>query len=100
MNLYEFSQQNNREMGILIERENEADRAVYEDAWKDIESELGLKAGKHKIVLTVNNGNYSRGSLYGEFASMHNLFEVRWKEPGAASHVSIPPSVLFNPGHY
>jgi phosphatidylserine/phosphatidylglycerophosphate/cardiolipin synthase-like enzyme len=40
MNLYEFSQQNNREMGILIERENEADRSVYEDAWKDIESIL------------------------------------------------------------
>jgi len=40
MNLYEFSQQNNREMGILIEREIEADRPVYEDAWKDIESIL------------------------------------------------------------
>ncbi|MBK7691383.1 MAG: phospholipase D family protein [Bacteroidetes bacterium] len=40
MNLYEFSQQNNREMGILIERENEADRQVYDDAWKDIESIL------------------------------------------------------------
>ena len=40
MNLYEFSQQNNREMGILIERDNEADRSVYEDAWKDIESIL------------------------------------------------------------
>jgi phosphatidylserine/phosphatidylglycerophosphate/cardiolipin synthase-like enzyme len=40
MNLYEFSQQNNREMGILIERENDADRPVYEDAWKDIESIL------------------------------------------------------------
>ncbi len=40
MNLYEFSQQNNREMGILIERENEADRPVYEEAWKDIESIL------------------------------------------------------------
>lgn len=40
MNLYEFSQQNNREMGILIERENEADKQVYEDAWKDIESIL------------------------------------------------------------
>jgi phosphatidylserine/phosphatidylglycerophosphate/cardiolipin synthase-like enzyme len=38
MNLYEFSQQNNREMGILIERESEADKQVYEDAWKDIES--------------------------------------------------------------
>lgn len=40
MNLYEFSQQNNREMGILIERDNEADRPVYDDAWKDIESIL------------------------------------------------------------
>ena len=40
MNLYEFSQQNNREMGILIDRENEADKNVYEDAWKDIESIL------------------------------------------------------------
>lgn len=38
MNLYEFSQQNNREMGILIERDNEVDNQVYEDAWKDIES--------------------------------------------------------------
>lgn len=40
MNLYEFSQQNNREMGILIERDNEADKQVYDDAWKDIESIL------------------------------------------------------------
>ncbi len=40
MNLYEFSQQNNREMGILIERNEEADKQVYEDAWKDIESIL------------------------------------------------------------
>ncbi len=40
MNLYEFSQQNNREMGILIDRNNDADRQVYDDAWKDIESML------------------------------------------------------------
>jgi phosphatidylserine/phosphatidylglycerophosphate/cardiolipin synthase-like enzyme len=38
MNLYEFSQQNNREMGILIDTESEEDRRVYEDATKDIES--------------------------------------------------------------
>lgn len=40
MNLYEFSQINNREMGILIERSNENDKQVYDDAWKDIESIL------------------------------------------------------------
>jgi phosphatidylserine/phosphatidylglycerophosphate/cardiolipin synthase-like enzyme len=40
MNLYEFSQQNNKEMGILIERDIESDRPVYEEAWKDIDSIL------------------------------------------------------------
>ena len=40
MNLYEFSQQNNREMGVLIDRNEESDKQVYEDAWKDIESIL------------------------------------------------------------
>jgi len=68
-------------------------------AWGDIDSELGLKSGKHKIVLTVNNGNYERYNLYGEFPSMRNLFEVRWKIPGAANHVPIPRSALFNPGN-
>ena len=40
MNLYEFSQQNNREMGILIDRGSEADKKVYDEAWLDIESIL------------------------------------------------------------
>lgn len=40
MNLYEFSQQNNREMGILIDAANEGDKQVYDDAWKDIQSIL------------------------------------------------------------
>lgn len=40
MNLYEFSQQNNREMGILINRDIESDKLVYEDAWRDIDSIL------------------------------------------------------------
>lgn len=66
-------------------------------AWDDFDSELGLKSGKHKIVLTVNNGNYERYNLYGEFPSMRNLFEVRWKIPGTNSHVPIPQSALFNP---
>lgn len=66
MNLYEFSQQNNREMGILIEREVEADRLVYEDAWKDIESilnnahdfsyvEAPKESGKMIIETTVSD---------------------------------------------
>ena len=40
MNLYEFSQQNNREMGILIDKSEDTDKQVFDDAWKDIESIL------------------------------------------------------------
>lgn len=37
MNLYEFSQQHNREMGILIDTADENDKKVYEEASNDIE---------------------------------------------------------------
>lgn len=40
MNLYEFSQQNNKEMGIFIDASVEGDKQVYDDAWKDIQSIL------------------------------------------------------------
>lgn len=40
MNLYEFSQQNNREMGIQVDATTEGDKQVYEDAWKDVQSIL------------------------------------------------------------
>ncbi len=63
MNLYEFSQQNNREMGILIEREIDADRQVYEDAWRDIESILNnatdfsyIEAPK-EVIQVINESN-------------------------------------------
>ncbi|WP_404308075.1 alginate lyase family protein [Neorhodopirellula lusitana] len=62
--------------------------------WNQFDSELGLRAGKHKIVLTVNNGNYDRHMLYGEWPSMRNLLEVQWKIPGTTSHVPIPQSAL------
>ncbi len=62
MNLYEFSQQHNKEMGILIDRTNEADKLVYEDAWKDIESILNnaedlsnVKAPKEQEKIASSN---------------------------------------------
>jgi len=57
MNLYEFSQQNNREMGILIERHIEGDKQVYEDAWKDIDSILN-NADDFAYAKTNKNQEY------------------------------------------
>jgi phosphatidylserine/phosphatidylglycerophosphate/cardiolipin synthase-like enzyme len=63
MNLYEFSQQNNREMGILIDTEDEEDRKVYEDATKDIESmihnseDFSYVKAPQKILQSENKSN-------------------------------------------
>ena len=53
MNLYEFSQVNNKEMGILIERENEADRLVYEEALEDIMSILNNSTEVSKSIQVI-----------------------------------------------
>ncbi len=37
LNLYEFSMVNNKEMGILLERNVEADLEVFNEAWKEVE---------------------------------------------------------------
>jgi len=64
-------------------------------AWDQLDSEIGLKAGKHKIVLTVNNGNYHRGLLYGDiWPDMEGMLEVQWKLPASTSYVSIPQSAF------
>jgi hypothetical protein len=40
MNMYAFSEKNNREMGILVRKDSETDRKLYEDAMKEINSIL------------------------------------------------------------
>ncbi len=84
MNLYEFSQQNNREMGILIERDVEADRPVYEDAWKDIESilnnatdfsyveapkEIGKDKSETKVSIPTKQETVAPTSFKGKYLS-------------------------------
>ena len=44
MNMYEFSEKINREMGILINKENAADRKIYEDGMKEVKSILDSAA--------------------------------------------------------
>ncbi|RYY50594.1 MAG: hypothetical protein EOO06_03300 [Chitinophagaceae bacterium] len=83
MNLYEFSQQNNREMGVLFERELEADRQVYEDAWKDIESILNNavdfsyveapKVEKQSLDTPLNRSTIEKTQSQGKYFSVTAL---------------------------
>jgi phosphatidylserine/phosphatidylglycerophosphate/cardiolipin synthase-like enzyme len=67
MNLYEFSQQHNREMGILIDTANEEDKEVYEDASTDIESimhnseDFSYIQAPQKNIVEENKTNNSNG---------------------------------------
>jgi hypothetical protein len=40
MNMYAFSEKNNREMGVLIHKDNEADQKIYERAMQEVKSIL------------------------------------------------------------
>ncbi len=59
LNLYEFSQVNNNEMGVLIDRESDAD--VYKDAYEEtqriirISEEIRLSAQKIVDAIVVHN---------------------------------------------
>lgn len=37
LNLYEFSMANNKELGVLIDRDEEHDQSLYDEAWREIE---------------------------------------------------------------
>jgi len=84
MNLYEFSQQNNREMGILIEREKPEDKEVYEDAWKDIESIL----------------NNATDFSYVEAPKVENVKTEHAKPIPAKHETVVPPKPVVYSGKY
>ncbi len=37
LNLYEFSMANNKEMGVLINKDDPKDKTLYEEAWKEVD---------------------------------------------------------------
>jgi phosphatidylserine/phosphatidylglycerophosphate/cardiolipin synthase-like enzyme len=53
MNLHKYSEQNNREMGILIERKEEGDRDVFEAAVSEVESIINSSDIKKDAVPTL-----------------------------------------------
>jgi len=66
MNLYEFSQQNNREMGILIDKENENDKtknSTYTSnlkTTKDLSKETDISSRKINVILTDKKLMYKK----------------------------------------
>ena len=66
MNLYEFSQQNNEEMGILVSRKK--DRQLYEDIYKDA---MRILIGSKEIPIPVTDAG-SKDAEEGKQRSARN----------------------------
>lgn len=69
MNLYEFSEKNNREMGILIEKN--VDNEIYNDTLKEISS-IKNASLKQKSFPTKNEKSETSNSLIFELESEYN----------------------------
>ena len=58
LNLYDFSEQNNREMGVLVANENEEDKELFEEAVKEARRILSLATiQNYDLKTTVQNDN-------------------------------------------
>lgn len=60
MNLYEFSQQNNNEMGIIVSRENEPDlyNSIYDETKRLIRISDEVRISVKKVTKYPNNKKY------------------------------------------
>jgi len=50
MNMHEFSEKTNREMGVLIRKEDNTDQKIYEDAMREVKSILDSVKGENEVV--------------------------------------------------
>lgn len=61
LNLYEFSMANNKEMGVLIDKNDSADKQLFEDAYKEVDyinetsQQFELNAPKQPYVKQIEN---------------------------------------------
>ena len=56
MNMYEFSEKTNREMGVLIRKSDDADQKVYEDAMREVKSILDSAQEENVSVQVKKRG--------------------------------------------
>jgi hypothetical protein len=68
MNLYDYSEKYNREMGVLIEKDEMFDDEVYSDAMQEVRSIIISAKLEKKSARSVKNGYYSK------------LIEPNWKK--------------------
>lgn len=88
LNLHEYSQSHNREMGVSIKRE--VDGVLYSDAVKEIDSILKSsinKTIKKTVSLRGRITGYYEGKAYFEFATGQN----QWIPESAICSQYIPP---------
>lgn len=82
LNLYEFSMANNKEMGVLIDKNEQADAQLFEDAFKEVDyinqtsQRFELNAPKSNFTKPVENKTAKEKSASSQ-ANKHNGYCIR-----------------------
>ena len=85
MNMYEFSEKTNREMGILINKENEADITTYEKGMNEVKSILdsaksGIESNKGasiEVGEVIESISYTISEKETNFSQIGNGYCIR-----------------------
>jgi len=72
MNLFEFSERNNREMSILIEKQT--DFEIYNDTLKEVQSIKNASQQEKKIINSLNNHSTIKHQYFATFNEPWNFF--------------------------
>ena len=90
LNLYEFSQQNNEEMGIYIKNEN-VGKELYKNILSDVNRWCGVtKKSTHKLTI---NKKYS-------FEELETIFNFEYKKAAGIKKTTTGEIVLFSNSKY
>lgn len=102
LNLYEFSMANNKEMGVLIDLEDENDKSLYEEAYDEIQfidstsDRFEFQFNKHKQIKEEPKQNYSKGKVAKNGIIAKDFSKSKYKSTSALSKmIGISSKELF-----
>ncbi len=100
MNMYEFSEKHNREMGVLINRKD--DQKIYEKAYTEAESILHNSTQQYKSAIKKETKRYeSSSNSVGEQFLSYGINKIQQymksKQPKYGYCIRCNTQILYNP---
>ena len=92
MNLYEFSQMNNREMGVLVERDS--DPELYQKIYEEVQRIIRASTEENKSQITATRPLEARTALRRQPEQQANTAPRPAAQPAMNTPLQIPAGTL------